>query len=466
MRNNNEIWSPHPGSQKHFLKCPAWEALYHGNRGGGKTDCLLMDFLQDVGTGLGSDWRGIIFRMSYTQLTDLIAKSKQWVPQMFPTAKYNGSEYTWTFEGGEQLLLRYIRVEDDYWKYHGHQYPFIGWEELTAWPTDGPYLKMMSCNRSSNKKIPRKYRATTNPSGPGHAWVKRRFIDRIPANKILEDDFGQTRAHVPSKLQENKTLLEADPMYLEKLKAMTIDNPNLHKAWVLGSWDLISGGALTDVWDLDTQLLPTFQIPRSWNVFRAFDWGSAKPWAVLYGAECNGEQPEGDNIPHIPKNSVVLIDELYGWNGMVDEGDRATSQEIAERVLTKDHALGIEYQCRVKNGPADTSIYDVRDGTSIGANMTTHGLHWTRAYKGSGSRIAGLAMIRQMLGAAKRGDLEKPHLYFFAPMTHTIRTLPLLQYDATKMEDVDTTQEDHCYDTLRYLLTRKLTTMKRKKVRI
>jgi hypothetical protein len=122
------------------------------------------------------------------------------------------------------------------------------------------------------------------------------------------------------------------------------------------------------------------------------------------------------------------------------------------------------YGCKVLAGPADTNIFEVRDGTSIAQNMGTYGLHWKRAYKGSGSRVAGLSQIRQMLSNSKRGDLENPGLYFFTKARHHIRTFPLLQYDEKKYEDVDTEQEDHAYDSTRYLLTRKYTRIRHRKV--
>jgi len=284
----------------------------------------------------------------------------------------------------------------------------------------------------------------------GNSWVKQRFIDIGPPLKMYTDPLtGKTRVNIPSSLKENTTLLEADPTYEKTILAAAADDPVKYKAWVLGEWDIIAGGALTDVWEPKMQVLPTFQIPRSWKIYRSFDWGSTSPWAVTYGAECNGEQPDSSyDVPEIPAGSIIIIDEIYGWTGKVNEGDQAVSQEIAERVLAKDAALELEYGCRVYNGPADTSIYEVRDGTSIGANLAKHGCHWTRSYKGSGSRVSGLALIRTMLAASKRWDIEKPGLYFFATARHHIRTFPLLQYDEKKTEDVDTRQDDHLYDCL------------------
>ena len=187
---------------------------------------------------------------------------------------------------------------------------------------------MMSCNRSSNPDVPRKYRATCNPSGPGHGWVKQRFIDAMPPLTIFEDpETGRNRVNIPSALSENITLLEADPNYVNTILAAAQDDPVKYKAWILGEWDIIAGGALSDVWNPATQLLPRFEFPKSWPVHRSFDWGSTKPWSVTYGAEANGEQPDSEyEIPYIPKGSIIIIDELYGWNGTVNTGDQAVSQ--------------------------------------------------------------------------------------------------------------------------------------------
>ena len=330
---------------------------------------------------------------------------------------------------------------------------------------------MISCNRSSVVGIPRKYRASCNPAGVGHAWVKGYFIDvGGPYEVYVDPDTVRSRSHIPSRLEENEALLEADPNYANTILAAVKDDPVKYLAWVKGSWDIIAGGAVTDVWMPKKQIFRPFPFPHTWNVYRSLDWGSAKPWCVTYGAEANGEQVDPDyaheyNIPYIPKDSVIIINEIYGWDGTVNTGDRATSDVIAKRVLALDNAIQREYRCKVIAGPADVNIFEVRDGKAIAQTMQEYGLHWKRAYKGAGSRVSGLAQIRQMLANSKRGDLENPALYFFNLARHHIRTFPLLQYDENKPEDVDSDLEDHPYDSTRYLLTRKMSRLKHRKVR-
>jgi hypothetical protein len=318
----------------------------------------------------------------------------------------------------------------------------------------------------------------------GNSWVKERFIDKIGEGRVYTEDVKVqipnedgvdvdvilqiTRTHVKSSLDENRAMKKADPLYKAKIKQLTDGNKMLEKAWVDGDWDIMMGGFFTDVWDPAVHRLDPFRIPKSWEAFRSFDWGSSKPWGVSYMFETDGTQSpdreSNDLIPRMPKGSIIVPTEIYGWSGVPNEGDRATSQEIAERTLAVDYALEREYGLKVNPGPADTSIWDVRDGSSIGSNMSTHGLHWTRAYKGSGSRIAGWAIIRQMLNAAKNKDPENPHLYFFNSAQHHIRTLPQQQRDIKKPEDIDTDGEDHLMDSLRYGLSRKLTRLTMGKV--
>lgn len=473
------VWSPQEGGQVKSITCPVWELLIHGNRGGGKTDVLLMDYAKGVGRGYGADYRGLLLREATTELGDVIAKANKWFPRMFPGAKYNESTKRWKFPGGETLWFNYARVIADYDQYHGHEYPWIGWEELTNHAIPDIYLKLMSCNRCSNPKVPKKYRSTCNPNGPGHAWVKQRFIDTVKEGRIYREEMDLTyidkkgneikesaiitRTHIFTDMMDNKILLDADPLYRAKMKQMTMDNEMLEKAWMKGSWDLIIGGFFTDVWNPKVHIIKPFKIPKSWECIRSFDWGSSKPWCVTFAVEANGEQPDNmpPDFPYIPKGTIIVIKELYGWTGKVNEGDKADSSEIVGRIKEVEEAIKIEYGLKVQAGPADTSIYDVKDGTSIGMSMAKYplSLFWLRAHKGSGSRVSGWSLIRQMLGSANRRDVESAHLYFFPEAYHHIRTLPIQQRDEKKPEDINSDLEDHAMDSLRYLISRKMMTL-------
>jgi len=145
---------------------------------------MLMDFFQDIGQGYGADWRGIIFRETYPNLEDVIAKSEKWFPRLHPGSRFNASKYYWYWPTGERLYLRHAAKPKDYWKYHGHEYPFVGWEELTNWPDDELYMTMMSVCRSSNPDVPRRYQALWTPGPVKSACL--RMAGPIPWTRGLD----------------------------------------------------------------------------------------------------------------------------------------------------------------------------------------------------------------------------------------------------------------------------------------
>ena len=467
------VWAPQDGSQTLFLACPHFECLYGGTRGPGKTDALLMDYAQHVGQ-FGKGWRGILFRRTYKQLDDVVAKTKRWFPQMFPSVRFNASDYRWRFKNGEELLLRHMDKPDDYWNYHGHEYPWIGWEELTNWPSLDCYEAMKSCCRSSHEGLHRKYRATCNPYGIGHNAVKRYFVDGGPqlAAKVDADGNalsyviltpegdGRTRAYIHGSIFENEILLKADPKYLANLEGIT--DENRRKAWLYGSWDITAGGALDDVWDRAVHVLRPFKIPHGWFVDRSFDWGSACPFSVGWWAESDGTAAtlHDGSIRHWPRGTLFRIGEWYGGDPNADNtGINMNSHDIgrgiAEREKTLMEIYGIAY---IAPGPADASIFDRIDDDSTANRVTVgyraaSGRHVTvfvPSNKAPGTRRRGLELLRTRLEASLEKPMEAPGLFIFDTCRDWLRTVPVLPRSEKDPEDVSTEAEDHAYDETRY----------------
>ena len=452
-----------------FLSCPLFEVLYEGTRGGGKTDALIMDFCQHVGKGYGADWKGVLFRQTFPQLTDVISKTKKWIPQIWPDAKYNASNHTWTWVTGEQLLLRQFSRADDYWNFHGHEYPWIGWEELCNWATLEGYTRMMSCCRSSNPEVPRKIRATTNPYGPGHNVVKHRF--RLPQSRFKpitdsydkDGDLEPPRVAIFGYIQENKKLLSADPGYISRMKA-SARNEAEKKAWVFGSWDIVAGGMFDDVWEQSTHVLKEFDIPPSWSIRRSFDWGSSKPFSVGWWARSDGTDltmRDGSTMSTV-QGDLFRIKEWYGWTEVPNEGLRMLAIEVSKGIIERELDWGIHQ--RVRPGPADNSIFDVQNGVSIALDMqkpvrvgsVLHpGTSWTRSDKSPGSRKTGWERMRKYFKSAKRpasGVREFPGIFVVDTCEQFLRTIPTLPRDEDDLDDVDTDVEDHIADESRYLI--------------
>src|SRR5690606_10335072 len=154
---------------------------------------------------------------------------------------------------------------------------------LTNWADLVCYDTMKSCCRSSKRGLPRKYRATANPHGPGHHAVKARFIDPAPRGRVIRDELG-VRVAIHGHWSENEALLAADPEYPERMRASTADDPDRQAAWMDGSWDVVAGAFFGGAWDRRVHILPAFDVPKAWRIDRAFDWGSSKPFSVGWWA--------------------------------------------------------------------------------------------------------------------------------------------------------------------------------------
>jgi len=444
-----------------------------------------MSFGMFTGRGFGAAWKGILFRQTYKQLTDVITKTKKWFPQIWPQAKFNHSEHVWTWPNGEQLLLRQFKKADDYWNYHGHEYPWIGWEELCNWATDDGYKRMFSCCRSSTPGMPRMVRATTNPYGPGHNWVKARFLpDRMnmKVRRDLVDEEGRPeppRLSIFSRLQENKILLESDPDYISKLAASARNNAE-KKAWLEGSWDIVSGGMFDDVWDPEINIIKPFAIPPNWRIDRSFDWGSSKPFSVGWWAVSNGEDVQLANgqWKSTVKGDLFRIHEWYGWTGKPNEGLRLLAVDIARGIVERELRWGYRDPrdpnwCRVRPGVADSQIFVAENGNCIATDMISRvrmedgnvykGIKWIAADKRAGSRVTGWDQMRRMLknaappllgkrddGSPILGPREKPGLFVFDTCDNWIRCVPVLPRDEDDPDDVNTEAEDHNADETRY----------------
>lgn len=479
-------WSVQAGSQHYFLNCPIFEVLYTGNRGGGKTECLLIDFAKECGKGYGASWQGILFRHTYKELQDVVKKSLALFPKIYPGATFNHSKMVWTWPDGEQLMLSYMEHESDYYTYHGHAYPWIAWEELTTWPDSGCYTRMFSCCRSTKAGMPRRIRATTNPYGSGFTWVKERFQLPLPPGQMLGpvietmgDEAVGDRCAINSDLRENLVLMTAQPDYINNIRASARNEAEL-AAWLHGSWDITSGGMFDDIWVKvrNKAVVPPFRIPDGWRIDTSFDWGSSRPFSVAWWAESDGSDiiwPNGARMRTV-KGDLFRIKEWYGWDGKTpNRGCRMLAKDIAKGMVEREIGWGI--RGRVRRGIADASIFDEQNGNSIARDMEEsvlidghrhRGIYFDPADKRSGSRKQGWEQVRKMLSAVIPEEeglpREEAGLFVTTDCVHFIRTVPTLPRDKDDLDDVDTEAEDHVADEVRYRVRKEHRTVKGGKI--
>ena len=440
------IWQPQP-KQRLFQQRPEYEALYGGAAGGGKSDALLAEALRQVHI---PHYRAILFRKTYPQLSELIDRSRDLYKAAFPRARYNGSQHFWEFPSGAKIYFGAMQHTKDRINYQGKRYDFVGFDELTHFTWD-EYSYLFSRNRPSGAGTRVYIRATCNPGGVGHGWVKDRFITAAPPMTPIEDKYtvvspdGQAvemtrrRIFVPSTVFDNQILLRNDPGYLASLAMM----PEAEKqALLYGSWDSFDGQVFRE-WRNDpahyadrvwTHVIDPFPIPKHWRIWRGFDFGYAKPFSVgWYAADTNGK--------------LYRIAEYYGCTGTPNEGVKIDPTQIA-REIKRIEAEDPNLMGRTITGVADPSIFDESRGESVARMMEKppNMVYW---HGGDNTRISGKMQYHYRLAFDEGGD---PMLQVFSTCKHFIRTLPSLVYDQARVEDIDTTQEDHIYDECRYVL--------------
>lgn len=443
------IWEPQPGPQTALLECPIFEVFYGGARGGGKTESSIGDWLQHSSL-YGEHAIGIFVRRKLTQLSEVIARTKQIFPKL--GAKYNEQQKTWTMANGARLKFVYLERDSDAEEYQGHSYTRIYVEELTNFPSASPINKLRATLRSG-AGVPCGMRLTGNPGGPGHNWVKARYIDPAPLGyKVITESTeleidGQKvtvsldRVFIPSKLGDNQLLIRNDPTYVLRLRQS--GSEQLVKAWLNGDWSIVDGAFFSEFSE-ELHVLPASVarlLPRSGLRFRSFDWGSAKPFSVgWYHLLCDQlALPDGRVLP---KNALIKYREWYGAKGP-NQGLKMTAVQVAKGVWER------EKDDLPKYGVADPAIFIRNGGPSIAEDMAVHRCQWRPA---DNKRVPGWEQLHKRLQGELDvdGNIVAPMLYFLDCCVDTIRTIPVLQHDETDTEDLDTDGEDHAADETRY----------------
>ncbi|MBQ2707010.1 MAG: terminase family protein [Clostridia bacterium] len=441
----NVIWSPQE-KQRQFQARDEYEVLYGGAAGGGKSDALLTEALRQVHI---PHYRAILFRKTYPQLTELIDRSRELYGAAFPDAKFHKTERCWVFASGAKIYFGAMQRPEDRFQYQGKRYDFIGFDELTHFTWE-EYSYLFSRNRPGGPGTRVYMRATANPGGIGHAWVKARFISAAPPLTPIEEEvtvhtpeglktLRRSRIFVPATVFDNEKLLGSDPNYLANLALLPEAERN---ALLYGKWDAFDGQVFGE-WRNDpahyadgkfTHVIEPFRIPAHWRIWRGFDFGYAKPFSVgWYAADETGK--------------LYRIREYYGCTGKPNQGVMLDAVAIAaeiRRIESEDPNL-----CgRNIIGVADPSIFDQSRGASIADLMARHP-NFVLWHKGDNHRLAGKMQMHYRLAFDAEGECG---LQVFSTCRHFIRTIPALCYDTRNVEDVNTAMEDHIYDECRYVL--------------
>ena len=359
--------------------------------------------------------------------------------------RINASTAQIIFKNGSKINLCHCQHDKDVLKYQGVEINLLLIDELTHF-SEYIYKFLRSRVRLGGLVIPKNLKqslpkiiCSSNPGGVGHEFVKSYFIENkepMKLYKMPKEEGGMLRQFIPAKLSDNPTMTENDPLYAEKLLGL---GGALAKAMLEGDWDAIEG-AYFDNFDATKHVVDYVNIAHDWFKIRAFDWGYSKPFCVLWGAVSDGSLVNCGGIKRsFPRGALIIYREFYGCTGKANEGLKIGSAEIAKTI--KDLQMGE----KMDEMRADPAIFDVSSGQSIANQFEAQNIGWLPA---DNKRVAGWQQIRARLTGNEDGQ---PLLYITKNCKNLLRTLPTMQYDNSKPEDLNTEMEDHAVDTLRYL---------------
>ena len=430
------VFQPNPGPQTDFLAASEREVLYGGSAGSGKSYALLADPMRYFNN---SNFSGLILRRTNDELRELIWKSQELYPKIYPEAKWQEKKSQWVFPSGGKLWMTYLERDEDVLRYQGLSFSYIAFDELTQYATPFAWNYMRSRLRSTDPTLPLFQRATTNPGGRGHGWVKKMFVDPAPGNikfAATDIDTGSTlvfpeghekegqplfyRRFIPATLKDNPYLMK-DGQYEANLLAL----PEMQRRQLLeGDWAVADGAAFPE-FKQSVHVCEPFDIPPDWRRFRSCDYGYSSYSAVHWFAI----DPSYETL--------YVYRELYV--------SKHTGKDLAQAVLEAEQGESIQY------GILDSSCWHNRGqiGPSIAEEMISIGCRWRPSDRSAGARVAGKNRFHEVLKVDP--VTETAGIIFFNTCRQIIADLPVIPSDPKGSDDIDPRHaSDHTYDSVRY----------------
>jgi hypothetical protein len=430
------IFKPNPGPQTEFLAAPEREVLFGGSAGGGKSYSLLADPMRYFSN---PSFSGLILRRTNDELRELVFKSQELYPKAYKGAKWQEKKSQWIFPSGARLWMTYLERDEDVLRYQGQSFSYIGVDELTQYATSFSWQYLRSRLRTTDPDLPIFMRATSNPGGPGHQWVKKTFIDPAPAGQTFDatdiesgevlrypdthEKAGQSlfkRKFIPAKLSDNPYLMEGG-----QYEANLLSLPEMQRRQLLeGDWSIAEGAAFSE-FNPNVHVCEPFDIPSDWRKFRSCDFGYSSYSAVhWYAIDPSYE-------------TLYVYRELYL--------SKHTGRDLAKAILSAEVGDNLQY------GILDSSCWHQRGnvGPSIAEEMIAEGTRWRPSDRSAGARVAGKNRLHERLKIDE--ETETPGIVFFNTCRQIIADLPTIPSCPKGTDDIDARYaSDHTYDSIRY----------------
>jgi hypothetical protein len=493
--HETEGWCPQEGPQADYCACPHAEVFLGGARGGGKTSGVLGKWALKE-RRYGPAFNAIMLRPTTVGAEDAIEESKLIYSPL--GGVYNETKHRWRMPNGGRVAFAYLESVDDAQAYQGRNVTDAWVEEAGLYPLSDPIDRLFGILRSS-RGVPIQLTLTANPGGPGQGWISERYglIPFPQRPKVLVRTLPNGSVHrvavIPSRLRDNKILLSSDPKYIDRL--YLVGSPALVRAWLEGDWSAIEGAFFSE-WSEQHHVIAPFAIPDDWLRFRSADWGSASPfsigwWAVVGDNYALGQMDSGiesteriqlgagplrgpSGMDHaggsprtLPRGAIIRYREWYGAS-KPNVGLNLFAEEVAKGIIQRERA-----DPKLGYAVLDPSAFAEDGGPSIAERLNNelqrakiaafHKADNKRVTRSIGEReksgpMGGWDQMRaRLVGTGKRqddGSIDWSHgapmMFFFSTCRDTIRTIPAMQHDKVRSEDLDTKAEDHAVDDVRY----------------
>lgn len=450
----------HP-KQGEAFNSRATEILYGGAAGGGKSHLMRVALI--VWCAAIPGLQCYIFRRVLDDLVKNHIEGPKGFRALLAPWKLAGLveivEDEIRFWNGSKIYLCHCKDPAHVYKYHGAEIHVLVIDELTTF-LESMYRYLRNRVRMVGINMPAQYAGRfprimcgTNPGNVGHLWVKKTFIDgAVPmaVRQMGKTEGGMLRQFIPALLEDNPSMAADDPGYEGRLEGL--GSETLVRAMRYGDWDVIEG-AFFDKWDARRHVIRPFEIPAFWARFRSGDWGSAKPFSFGWWAVVSDPHKTESGL-WLPRGCMVRYREWYGCK--VDEGISVPDVGLkmhAHEVGAGLWAIEKDMPSRPSTGVLDPAAFAENGGPSIAEELA----------RGSGNKIFWMPADNKripdrgamggwnQMNARLKGDADgNPMIVCFSTCTDSIRTIPALQHDKNRPEDLDSDMEDHAADDWRY----------------
>lgn len=248
-------YKPTPKQAAFLLVNDVKEVLYGGAASGGKSVGQLMAALQFVDV---PGYSAILFRRTYADLAlpgALMDMARKWLMPYLQSKEVHWSEKNkmYTFPSGATLSFGYLENEGDCERYQGAEFNYIGIDECThILPSNYTYM-FSRLRKTTDLRVPSRFRATCNPGGRFGDWYYERFFV----------DNGE-RIFIPAGIYDNPHVDTDD--YIESLQEL---DPVTREQLLNGNWQIRESGEMFSrewITEIDDDALPDhMRIVRCWD---------------------------------------------------------------------------------------------------------------------------------------------------------------------------------------------------------